>query len=93
MFNRLSRDDSSHPSWRVRRKFFAFTVCFAALMTVYVAFRWEDLSIARELIVMATALWLGVLGFYTTGATLEDINLYGKYKLYKGDNDEEGSAH
>jgi hypothetical protein len=46
---------------------------------------WDDLIIARELIVMATALWLGVLGFYTTGATLEDIQLNGKYKDYKGE--------
>lgn len=73
------------PSWKVRRKFFAFTIGFAAAMTLYVALRWDDLIIARELIVMATALWLGVLGFYTTGATLEDIQLHGKYKAYEGE--------
>ena len=79
--------NEKNPSWRIRRRFFAFTVGFAALMTVYVALRWDDLNIARELIVMATALWLGVLGFYTTGATLEDIQLYGKYKYYEGEED------
>ena len=73
------------PSWKIRRRFFAFTVGFSAALTLYVAFMWDDLIIARELIVMATALWLGVLGFYTTGATLEDIQLNGKYKDYKGE--------
>ncbi len=75
------------PSWRVRRRFFAYTIGFASFTMVYVAFRWEDLGIATELIAFSTAVWLGVLGFYTTGATLEDINLYGKYR--KGENYEQ----
>ena len=83
----------TNPSWKVRRKFFAFTVGFSAIMTVYVALRWDDLNIARELIVMATALWLGVLGFYTTGATLEDIQLYGKYKYYEGEEYDSNTEH
>jgi hypothetical protein len=85
--------NEKNPSWRIRRRFFAFTVGFAALMTVYVALRWDDLNIARELIVMATALWLGVLGFYTTGATIEDVQLYGKYKYYEGENYDKNTEH
>jgi len=81
------------PSWRIRRRFFGFTVGFAAALTLYVALRWDDLIIARELIVMATALWLGVLGFYTTGATLEDIQLHGKYKAYEGEDYVPGKEH
>lgn len=68
------------PSWKIRRRFFAYTIAFASVMMLYVAFRWDDLNIARELIAFSTAVWLAVLGFYTTGATLEDINLYGKYR-------------
>jgi hypothetical protein len=68
------------PSWRIRRRFFAYTIAFASIIMLYVAFRWDDLNIARELIAFSTAVWLAVLGFYTTGATLEDINLYGKYR-------------
>jgi hypothetical protein len=79
--------NQGQPSWRIRRKFFGYTIAFASLMMVYVAFRWDDLEIARELIAFSTAVWLGVLGFYTTGATLEDINLYGKYR--KGENYEQ----
>ena len=72
--------NGSTPSWRIRRRFFAYTIAFASLVMLYVAFRWDDLDIARELIAFSTAVWLAVLGFYTTGATLEDINLYGKYR-------------
>jgi hypothetical protein len=72
--------NGSTPSWRIRRRFFAYTIGFASLMMLYVALRWDDLNIARELIAFSTAVWLAVLGFYTTGATLEDINLYGKYR-------------
>ena len=68
------------PSWKIRRRFFAYTIAFASVMMLYVAIRWDDLNIARELIAFSTAVWLAVLGFYTTGATLEDINLYGKYR-------------
>jgi len=68
------------PSWKVRRKFFAYTIGFASLVMVYVLLRWEDLMIANELIGFATAVWLAVLGFYTTGATYEDINIYRKNK-------------
>lgn len=76
--------DRKMPSWKIRRKFFAYTIAFASAIIVYVAFRWDDMEIARELIAFATAVWLAVLGFYTTGATIEDINLYGKYR--RGDN-------
>lgn len=76
-----NQEQTNKPSWIIRRKFFAYSVGFASLIIVYVAFRWDDLEIARELIAFATAIWLSVLGFYTTGATIEDINLYGKYKM------------
>ena len=36
--------------------------------------------IANELIGFVTAVWLAVLGFYTTGATYEDITIYRKNK-------------
>lgn len=77
----MSEDrNQGQPSWKIRRIFFGYTIAFASLVMIYVAFRWDDLEIARELIAFSTAVWLAVLGFYTTGATLEDINLYGKYR-------------
>lgn len=77
----MSEDRNKNmPSWRIRRRFFGYTIVFASLTMIYVAFRWDDLEIARELIAFSTAVWLAVLGFYTTGATIEDINLYGKYQ-------------
>ena len=70
------QDQFTKPSWRIRRRFFLFTVAFSAATIIYVAYKWQDLKIATELIVMATSLWLGVLAFYTAGATLEDIKLF-----------------
>lgn len=75
------------PSWKIRRRFFAYTIAFASAIMLYVAIRWDDLEIARELIAFSTAVWLAVLGFYTTGATLEDINLYGKYRRSEENDD------
>lgn len=79
------------PSWKIRRKFFAYTIGFASFVMLYVVIRWEDLLIATELIGFATAVWLAVLGFYTTGATYEDISIlrrnkevrYEEYKEYR----------
>jgi len=68
------------PSWKIRRKFFAYTIGFASFIMLYVILRWEDLMIANELIGFATAVWLAVLGFYTSGATYEDVRLYTKNK-------------
>jgi len=73
-------DNPNKPSWKIRRKFFAYTIVFSSLIILYVALRWEDLAIATELIVFATSLWLAVLGFYTTGATYEDVKLFKSYK-------------
>lgn len=73
-------DNPNKPSWKIRRKFFAYTIAFSSLIISYVVFRWEDLAIATELIVFATSLWLAVLGFYTTGATYEDVKLFRNYK-------------
>lgn len=72
----VSDRNQDGPSWKHRRRFFYFTVAFAALLTVYVAVRWDDLDIAAELITLAGSLWLGVLGFYTTGAVYEDVKLW-----------------
>jgi hypothetical protein len=92
IFSRQPEDvmgrNNGQPSWRIRRRFFAYTIAFASSLIVYVIFRWEDLAIATELIAFAASVWLAVLGFYTTGATLEDINLYGKYKRIGENNNE-----
>ena len=76
----IVENNNKRPSWKIRRKFFAYTIFFASALIIYVVARWEDLAIATELIAFAGSVWLAVLGFYTTGATVEDINLYGKYK-------------
>lgn len=68
------------PSWKIRRKFFAYTIGFASFVMLYVLIRWEDLLIANELISFATAVWLAVLGFYTTGATYEDVTTFRRNK-------------
>lgn len=81
-----SRNENK-PSWRVRRRFFAYTIAFASSVMVYVMIRWDDILIATELIAFSTAVWLAVLGFYTTGATYEDIKLFRKNK--ETDYDEE----
>lgn len=47
---------------------------------IYVIIRWDDLLIATELISFATAVWLAVLGFYTTGATYEDVTILRRNK-------------
>lgn len=79
--------NSGKPSWKVRRKLFGYTIGFASFIMIYVIIKWEDLLIATELIAFATAVWLAVLGFYTTGATYEDIKLFRKNK--ETDYDEE----
>ena len=68
------------PSWKVRRKFFGYTIGFASFVMIYVIIRWDDLLIATELISFATAVWLAVLGFYTTGATYEDVTILRRNK-------------
>ena len=68
------------PSWKVRRKFFGYTIGFASFVMIYVIIRWDDLLIATELISFATSVWLAVLGFYTTGATYEDITILKRSK-------------
>lgn len=82
-------EDPARPSWKIRRKFFAYTIAFASALIIYVLIRWEDLAIATELIAFAGSVWLAVLGFYTTGATIEDVNLYGKYKNYSKESNDE----
>ena len=85
--------NEGQPSWKIRRRFFAYTIFFASALIIYVIARWEDLAIATELIAFAGSVWLAVLGFYTTGATLEDINLYGKYRRKGEINESEYSGY
>lgn len=49
---------------------------FGAAIVVYVAIRWDDLRIAETLALGGFGLIAAAVGFYTGGATYEDVKLH-----------------
>lgn len=66
------------PSWRIRRRAIFGSMLFGAGIVVYVALRWDDFRIAETLALGGFGLIAAAVGFYTGGATYEDVKLYGR---------------
>ena len=51
---------------------------FGAAVVTYVALRWDDIRIAETLALGGFGLIAAAVGFYTGGATYEDVRLHGR---------------
>lgn len=68
--------DLAKPSWKLRRRAVFGSMLFGMLIVAYVAFRWEDLSIASTLALGGFGLIGAVVAAYVGGAAYEDVRTY-----------------
>lgn len=64
------------PSWRLRRRAVFGSLLFAVAVICYVAFKWDDTSLAQTLTLSAFALMGTVVAAYIGGAAYEDVRLH-----------------
>ena len=67
---------SSKPSWRLRRRAVFGSMVFGAFIVAYVAFRWDDTSLAQTLALGGFGLIGAVVAAYVGGAAYEDVRLH-----------------
>lgn len=68
--------DLAKPSWKLRRRAVFASMVFGMLIVAYVAFKWEDLSIASTLALGGFSLIGAVVAAYIGGAAYEDVRTY-----------------
>lgn len=64
------------PSWKLRRRAVFGSMVFGAVVVVYVAFRWDDTSLAQTLALGGFSLIGAVVAAYVGGAAYEDVRTY-----------------
>lgn len=63
------------PSWRLRRRAVFGSLLFSVAVICFVAFKWDDTSLAQTLTLSAFALMGTVVAAYIGGAAYEDVRL------------------
>jgi len=76
MESRDMKIDLAKPSWKFRRRAVFGSMMFGMLIVAYVAFKWEDLSIASTLALGGFGLIGAVVAAYVGGAAYEDVRTY-----------------
>lgn len=64
------------PSWKLRRRAVFGSMLFGAAIVIYVAFRWDDTSLAQTLALSGFGLIGAVVAAYIGGAAYEDARLF-----------------
>jgi uncharacterized membrane protein len=67
---------SKKPSWKLRRRAVFGSLLFGVAVIVYVAFRWDDTSLAQTLALGGFGLIGAVVAAYVGGAAYEDVRNY-----------------
>jgi uncharacterized membrane protein len=67
---------SKKPSWKLRRRAVFGSMVFGVAIIVYVAFRWDDTSLAQTLALGGFGLIGAVVAAYVGGAAYEDVRNY-----------------
>lgn len=73
---------SAKPSWKLRRRAVFGSMLFGAAIVIYVAFRWDDTSLAQTLALSGFGLIGAVVAAYIGGAAYEDVRLRPHEQLY-----------
>ena len=74
---------SAKPSWKLRRRAVFGSMLFGAAVIIYVAFRWDDTSLAQTLALSGFGLIGAVVAAYIGGAAYEDVRLRPDQQLYE----------
>ena len=72
----------ANPSWKLRRRAVFGSMLFGAAIVIYVAFRWDDTSLAQTLALSGFGLIGAVVAAYIGGAAYEDVRLRPDQQLY-----------
>ena len=75
------------PSWKLRRRAVFGSMLFGAAIVIYVAFRWDDTSLAQTLALSGFGLIGAVVAAYIGGAAYEDARLFPRVTNYPVSND------
>lgn len=70
------------PSWKLRRRAVFGSMLFGAAIVIYVAFRWDDTSLAQTLALSGFGLIGAVVAAYIGGAAYEDARLFPRTNTY-----------
>lgn len=70
------------PSWKLRRRAVFGSMLFGATIVIYVAFRWDDTSLAQTLAISGFGLIGAVVAAYIGGAAYEDTRLFPRANTY-----------
>lgn len=74
------KSDDGQPPWKMRRRAVFGSMIFGAAIIMYVAWRWDDTSLAETLALGGFSLIGAVVAAYIGGAAYQDVRLWKKPK-------------